>query len=122
MSFGTPFYVNRFSGLKRQKVLTTDTFYYIPLLEILKLLLSDTEVQREIVTPHHAQGYRLADFCDGSVFKSHPLFSLDHYALQIISYYDELEVCNPLGSYVAKHKLSCLFFTWKYCALVPIYT
>ena len=44
------------------------------------------------------------------LYKSHPLFSVDPYALQIIGYYDDLEVVNPLGSYIKKHKLGCLFF------------
>ena len=30
--------------------------------------------------------------------------------MQIIAYYDELEIVNPIGSYVKKHKLGCLFF------------
>ena len=47
----------------------------------------------------------LADYCDGTVFWSHPLFSLDPQALQIIVYYDDCEVCNPLGSKAKKHKL-----------------
>lgn len=44
-----------------------------------------------------------------SVFK-HPLFSCDPHALQIIAYYDELEVVNPLGSHVKVHKLGVLSF------------
>ena len=42
---------------------------------------------------------------DGSLFKAHPLFSSDVHALQIIAYYDEMEIVNPIGSYVKKHKL-----------------
>ena len=110
MSFGKTYYVNRFSGAKRQKVLTSDTFYYVPLMETLNVLLTDKDVQKLISTPHYSQN-KLADFCDASVYKSHPLFSSDDNALQIIGYYDELEVCNPLGSYVSTHKLGCLFFT-----------
>ena len=41
----------------------------------------------------------------------HPLFSQDPQALQIISYYDKLELCNPLGTHVKKHKLGILLFT-----------
>ena len=41
----------------------------------------------------------LGDYCDGSDFKQHLLFS------QILLYYDEVEVCNPLGSKVKLHKL-----------------
>ena len=40
-----------------------------------------------------------------------PLFSTEKTALQIIGYYDEVEVVNPIGSCVSKHKLGCLFFT-----------
>lgn len=50
----------------------------------------------------------MEDFCDGKRFKSHPVFSNDPYALQII---DELELCNPLGTHVKKHKLAIVLFT-----------
>lgn len=51
------------------------------------------------------------DMCDGSVFKTHPLFSMNKQAIQIIAYFDEVELCNPLGSSTKKHKLGCVFFT-----------
>ena len=47
----------------------------------------------------------LGDYCDGRAYKSHPLFSTDPVALQLIIYYDELELCNPLGSRRKKHKI-----------------
>ena len=53
----------------------------------------------------------MKDYSDGSLYKNHPLFSSDHQVLQIIGYFDELEVTNPVGSYVKSHKLGCLFFT-----------
>ena len=31
-----------------------------------------------------------------------------HY--KVIGYYDELEVVNPTGTYISRHKLGCLFF------------
>lgn len=46
------------------------------------------------------------DFCDGEVYKRHPLFSSDDSALQLIIYTDEIETANPLGSYRRHHKLS----------------
>ena len=52
----------------------------------------------------------LTDFCDGTVFSNHSLFSTNKHALQIVGYYDDLEVVNPLGSYMKKHKLGCLYF------------
>ena len=52
----------------------------------------------------------LGDFCDGSSFKNHPLFasSLDDPVplnVQIIMYYDDVEITNPLGSRRGKYKL-----------------
>ena len=48
---------------------------------------------------------------DGNVFRTHPLFSSDPSALQIIAFFDELELCNPLGTHVKKHKLAIVLFT-----------
>jgi hypothetical protein len=39
------------------------------------------------------------------------LFSQDPMALRIIGYYDEQEVCNPLGTHIKKHKVGVVFFT-----------
>ena len=36
---------------------------------------------------------------------SHPLYSVQKNALQVLFYYDELETCNPLGSKTKVHKL-----------------
>lgn len=47
----------------------------------------------------------LYDYCDGQVYKDHPLFKMDRDALQLVIYYDDVEVSNPLGSYRGKHKL-----------------
>ena len=47
----------------------------------------------------------LGDYCDGKLFAENELFKEDPSALQIQLYYDELEVCNPLGSKAKKHKL-----------------
>ena len=59
----------------------------------------------QIENGHKSQTEYLEDFCDGKVSTSHPLFSLHLDALQIFFYYDNLEVCNPLGSKAKIHKL-----------------
>jgi len=48
--------------------------------------------------PHTLTDKVKGDFCDGDLFKNHPLFSVDKTALQIVAYYDLIEVVNPLGS------------------------
>lgn len=109
--FGESYYVNQFSGHKRRKVSHTDKFYYIPILQSLKNLLELDDFQAEVMNPHaQVSDDYLGDFCDGTSFKTHPLFSSDPFALQVIGYYDELEIVNPIGSYIKKHKLGCMFF------------
>ena len=54
---------------------------------------------------HRRSDHLIGDFCDGDACKSHPLFSRDPQALQILLVYDDLEVVNPLGSRTKVHKL-----------------
>ena len=104
--------MDQFHGSKRHKVMKSDKFYYVSLLELLPLLIKNKSVFDEITAPHFsAEPKILGDFCDGSSFCEHPLFSTDHTALQIIAYYDEVEITNALGSYVRTHKLGALFFS-----------
>ena len=70
-----------------------DTFQYVPLLET---LIQDPDIREEI------EGFRLR--MNGTNYKKisviekwHPLLSTDPFALQIIAYFDELEVSNHLG-------------------------
>ena len=113
IKIGKPQYVPRFSGAKRNLVQRWDTYQYIPLLTTLRKLLSDATVMEQIdQLPNriHQDG-KIEDFCDGERYKNHPLFSKDASALQIIAYYDEVEICNPLGSHVKQHKLGIVFYT-----------
>lgn len=81
------------------------------ILESLKNLLELDDFQAEVLNPHTQESDEyLGDFCDGTIFKNHALFSVDASALQVIGFYDELEIVNPIGSYTKKHKLGCLFF------------
>ena len=59
----------------------------------------------KIDNPHIRNDGLLSDYCDGDIFRRHPLFSCDPKALQLILYFDEFEVCNPLGSRANKHKI-----------------
>lgn len=59
----------------------------------------------QVLRGHQCSDQVLADYCDGTYFKSHPLYSHNPKALQIIIYYDDVEICNPLGSRAKKHKL-----------------
>ena len=39
----------------------------------------------------------MGNYCDGHQFSRHPLFSTSVGSLQLLLYYDGVEICNPLG-------------------------
>ena len=49
----------------------------------------------------------MRDLCDGDDFSQgkHPLFSVNLKAIQLIIYYDDFEVANPLGAKAVVHKI-----------------
>ena len=59
----------------------------------------------QVLNGHQRNDGRIEDFCDAHIFKNHPLFSRDRTTLQLMLYYDEVEIANPLGSKTGKHKL-----------------
>uniref|UniRef100_A0A1X7TX27 Uncharacterized protein n=1 Tax=Amphimedon queenslandica TaxID=400682 RepID=A0A1X7TX27_AMPQE len=68
----------------------------------LQSLLKSDPILNEVLLDHASDGH-LSEFCDGSLYNTHSLLSTDKHALKIIGY-DELEVTNPLGSYILRHK------------------
>lgn len=48
---------------------------------------------------------------DGSLFKTHQLFSVKPTALQLILYSDEIEICTPLGPHASVNKLLMFYYT-----------
>ena len=87
-------------------------FYYIPLYDTLRALLSNGAVISELKSSaNRTLQYNdvLCDFCDAQQYSDHPLFSKESTALQIVAYYDELEVCNPIGAASKVHKIGVVF-------------
>ena len=104
------YYVDKFSGSKRRKVQTIDVYHYVSLLEMLRMLLENSKFYEAVFNSNTQSNPTLYDDCqDGSFTRSHPLLSATPKCLQVIAYYDHLEICNPLGP-VLKHKLGCIFF------------
>ncbi|XP_037557723.1 uncharacterized protein LOC119434712, partial [Dermacentor silvarum] len=89
---------------------TSDSFEYIPILETLKAVSS---VYDTFQTTHKPCSALLQDVSDGMYFKEHCLFknasSQKLFALQL--YFDEFEICNPIGSKRGKHKLLAGYLT-----------
>lgn len=100
-------------GQSRVLAIKNKSFYYVPLIKSLEHLLSNSRIFYMINTePQSCQkdGF-LYDIIDGSLFKSHPLFSIRPSALQVILYTDEIERCNPLGSHASVNKLLMVYYT-----------
>ena len=117
-------YVSRFSGDRKEQVLKWDTIQYVPLLSTLERILQEEGILDQVDKfPERIRtDGKIEDFCDGLLYKTYPLFSADPFALQIIAYYDELELCNPLGTHVKHHKLGMVFFfTGKHPSQVSIH-
>ena len=60
------------------------------------------------------EGY-LSDYCDATSFKNNSLFSVHDDAIQVMLYYDNLKICNPLGLKRTKHKLGRTMIPLTYC-------
>eukprot|EP00732_Lithocolla_globosa_P002130 Lithocolla_globosa_v1_NODE_1295_length_2694_cov_12.905646.p1 type:complete len:604 gc:universal NODE_1295_length_2694_cov_12.905646:614-2425(+) len=71
-------------------------------------LLSNKSYRDDYFIPNASTDGNLRDICDGSNFKEHPIFSQHPDAAQVILYFDEFEVTNPLSGKV--HKLG-IFYT-----------
>ena len=72
----------------------------------------------------------VADFCDSKHASSHALWGSETHALQIFLYFDELELCNPLGACRKMHKLGMylliiFFLHWVFtvytCAIIGMH-
>lgn len=96
------------TGSMRQ-VVKRDTFQYVPILKLIELLLNDSSILDACMQDRVSVDGLMYDFCDGSLFKSIPLFVEDKSALQLCLYFDECEVVNPLGSRRGIHKIGFIY-------------
>ena len=55
-----------------------------------------------------------------SAMDHYPLFRAHPDALQLIIYFDEIEVCNPLGSHAGVHKLGKVAYSLYPCSTVIV--
>ncbi|KAL3967359.1 claudin [Sarotherodon galilaeus] len=100
-------------GESRVLAIKNKSFYYIPLIESLKQLLSNSRLFDMLSAGPQScpNASFLYDINDGIIFKTHPLFSKKNSALQLILYSDEIEMCNPLGSRASVNKLLMFYYT-----------
>lgn len=98
-------------------------FYYVSLFESLEALFNRPSIRQQVKLfsvmsilliyyshslqilsgSHNSPGELLYDMCDGAIFEENYILHTSEHALQIIAYYDEFSVTNPLGT--RKHKI-----------------
>lgn len=99
-------------GRSRVMAIRNKSFFYVPLIESLKQLLSNFRIFTMLNTvPQRCREGFFYNFTDGALFKSHPLYSVRPNALQIILYTDEIEICNPLGAHASANKLLMVYYS-----------
>ncbi|KAK3925512.1 Zinc finger protein Eos [Frankliniella fusca] len=86
------------------------TFEYVPIIETLKLVLSNPRLKYLIENEKPSDDGILRSYLDGTRAKSNNLIQEKELVLRIQLYLDDLEVVNPLGSRTSIHKLTAMYF------------
>lgn len=88
-----------------------ESFQYISILKTLQILMQNEEVFAQIMNSHESGDRALRDLCDGTKFAEHELFKENQNTLQIILYYDDFTVVNPIGYKASEYKFGAFYFT-----------
>ena len=102
---------DRETGTVKQ-VAVRDTFQYVPLKAMLKLVLESPGIMEKILEWRNHETTALEDLRDGTLFRTNHLFS-EELSIPIAIYADDCEIVNPLGSKTSVHKLGLIYFTIK---------
>ncbi|KAK3918074.1 Cannabinoid receptor 1 [Frankliniella fusca] len=87
-----------------------ESFQYVSVLGTLKSLLSNKKVRNRIFKDRVSKDGVLRSFVDGARFRDHPFLLKHKNVVQILLFYDELEIANSLGSKTIIHKLGVFLF------------
>lgn len=95
---------------KQVPIPVTCTFSYVPILQTLELLFKN-EVRKEFLKERIPNPEAYTHFVDGDLYKTSLFFKANPNAIQTQLYFDEFEVCNPLGSKTGSHEIGAFYFT-----------
>lgn len=82
-----------------------DQGYFIPFEDLIKTLYCLPEVLYWFQHSHKSNDNFVRDICDANYVKNNQL-------LQIILYNDDIEIVNPLGTHIKKHKITPFYATF----------
>ena len=86
------------------------TFQYIPLKQLLKLILESRGFMRAIEEHKSRNDGIMRDFHDGKFSKGHVFFSNSR-NIALLLYVDNCKIANPLGSKAGIHKIGIIYCT-----------
>lgn len=89
-----------------------DQGYFIPFEDLIKALYCLPEVLYWFQHSHKSNDNFVRDICDANYVKNNQLFKRNPKALQIILYNDDIEIVNPLGTHIKKHKITLFYATF----------
>lgn len=88
------------------------TFQYVPILQTLKQVLSNKNIQEKVLGEKRNSEMTLQyqTFHDGSHYQKTNFFSVEEDRISLILYIDDFEGCNPLGTSRKKHKVTSVYW------------
>lgn len=86
-----------------------DHGYFIPRQQLIETLYCLPEFFHWSEHSHTSHDNFIRDICDGQYIRNSPFFQRNPKALQIILYNDDIEIVNPLGTHVKKHKITLFY-------------
>lgn len=85
-------------------------FYYVPIIDTIKSLLTKNDNYKSILTPHRKNDRYMSDYTDGKRFGSN-IFLQEQNVLHIMLYQDGFGTVNPLGDAKTRHKIVGVYFS-----------
>ena len=86
-----------------------ESFQYVPIIETIKLVLSNKEVFDYIQNEKESSDGFIRCYRDSEAYKKHPFFSKHPNAIRILLYYDDFLINNPLGSKTHGNKIGAFY-------------
>ena len=84
--------------------------YIVPFLDSVKKYLQDPVILKEVLEGHESPDNIMRDFCDGQYIKNLPL-AMNAPCLHFLINTDSVEITNPIGAHVKKHKIDVFYWT-----------
>lgn len=86
-----------------------DSYQYVPILQTLKALLKHDDILGQVLQGHKSDNGIIASYTDAQLFEESEFFQLHPDGLQIILYYDDFQITNPLRRR-NQYKLGAFYF------------